>query len=222
MKQPQLTFKITPLRPINEVLQEALSQHPPRPTGTYLPSDLVDLARLDSGFMFDIRYATDNNFVGTPLYSQAKAFLERPAALALCRVNKRLHEEGYGLIVYDGYRPWYVTWLFWQVTPDEEKIFLADPQEGSKHNRGSAIDVGMYSLATKEELEFPSGFDEMTERAFSDYAGGTPEQNHHRKVLREAMESEGFIVHPKEWWHFDYHDWNLYEIQNIRFEEIKG
>ncbi len=194
--------------------------NPPVEQGTFRKSDLVDLAKLDSTFIFDIRYATSNNFVGTILYSQAKAFLQRPAALALTRVHMRLKAHGYGLIVYDAYRPWHVTWIFWQVTPDVDKIFLADPAEGSKHNRGAAVDVGMYSLATKEPLEFPSSFDEMTPRSFSDYEGGTKEQNHHRKVLREAMEQEGFTVHPKEWWHFDYQDWQQYAIQNVSFEEL--
>ncbi|MBS0636566.1 MAG: M15 family metallopeptidase [Verrucomicrobia bacterium] len=204
---------------MDELLQESLQQSPHiRGEGT---SDFVDLSSLDEDILFDIRYATDNNFVGHAVYSQPKAFLQRKVAAALLKAHKRLQEQGFGLIVYDAYRPWHITWLFWQATPDGQKIFVADPADGSKHNRGAAIDVGMYNLKTEQPVEFPSGFDEMTPRAFSDYAGGTRQEMLNRKILREAMEAEGFIVHPNEWWHFDHVDWQHYPIENISFEELQ-
>lgn len=216
------SFKISPLRPIDALLQESLQQTPPQETGSFRASELVDLESLDDSLHLDIRYATSNNFVGAPVYSQAKAYLQKPAAEALLRANKRLKEQGYGLIIYDGYRPWHVTWVFWQATPDGQKIFVADPCDGSKHNRGAAVDLGMYVITTEEPVEFPSGFDEMTPKAFSDYEGGTRLQTLHRKILREALEAEDFIVHPNEWWHFDYKDWPLYAIENARFEELES
>jgi len=194
-------------------------QQPPQEKGPFRASDLVDLAPL--GFRLDIRYATTNNFVGKVVYSHAKAYLQRPAAEALVRAAARLAPLGLGLLVYDGYRPWHVTLEFWQVTPDPLKIFLANPDEGSKHNRGCAVDLGMYRLDTGEYVEFPSDFDEMTERSFSDYAGATSEQANNRKLLREALEAEGFAVHPHEWWHFDYKEWPHYAIQNISFESLE-
>ncbi|MCE5294048.1 MAG: M15 family metallopeptidase [Chlamydiales bacterium] len=208
------SFTITPIRPIDELLIQSRNELPPTEDGTFLDSHLVDVFDLEPTFHLDVRYACHNNFVGTPLYAEPKVMLQKPAADALIRVHRSLAKRGYGLILYDGYRPWYVTWVFWQATPDAQKIFVADPNEGSKHNRGCAIDVGMYELQTNKAVEFPSGFDEMTHRAYSDYSGGTLEQTMHRKILRDAMQEEGFTVHPKEWWHFDYKDWPHYPITN--------
>ncbi len=217
------SYRIKPIRSVVELLKEAPNQSPPvEPNihGLFRKCELVDLTTLGSGLHFDIRYASANNFVGTPLYPKPRAFLQKPAAEALMRAHARLAKEGYGLLIYDCYRPWYITWVLWHATPDHQKIFLLDPNLGSRHNRGCAVDLGMYNIKTKKPVDFPSGFDEMTTRAFSDYPGGTKEQNRHRKILRTAMEAENFKVHPKEWWHFDYKDWMLYGIQNIQFDDI--
>jgi D-alanyl-D-alanine dipeptidase len=209
-----------PLRPIDELTREALLQTPPAEQGDFRKSDLVELVKLDPTIKLDIRYATANNFLSTPLYSQARAFLQRPAAAALVRANHKLKPLGYGLIIHDGYRPWYVTKVFWDATPDPQKIFVANPAQGSRHNRGCAVDLSLYDLKTGKEVEMPSVYDEMTPRAFSDYAGGTADQNQRRAVLRKAMEDEGFFVNPKEWWHFDYKDWKQYRISNVPFEKL--
>jgi zinc D-Ala-D-Ala dipeptidase len=219
---PQSSYRITPLRPIEELRAEALRAEPPHESGSFRRPELVELTKLDSTIKLDIRYATTNNFLGTPVYSQARAFLQRPAAEALVRVNQALKSQGYGLLVHDGYRPWYVTKIFWDATPDDKKkIFVADPAEGSRHNRGCAVDLTLYDLRAGMEVEMPSLYDEMTERAAADYSGGTPEQREHRRILRSAMEGEGFTVLPAEWWHFDYKDWKEYPILNVRFEDIK-
>jgi len=226
------SFKITPLRPVDELRVEALKQKPPDEAQPpqqepgqakleFRKSELVELRKLEPSIHLDVRYATANNFMGSPMYSQARAFLQRPAAEALVRASQRLKTQGYGLLVHDGYRPWYVTWMFWNATPDDKKIFVADPKEGSKHNRGCAVDLSMYDLKTGKPVDFPSGYDEMTPRAFPDYTGGTPQQNMHRKILREAMEAEGFLQNPKEWWHYDYKEWKLYRIGNQKFEDIR-
>ena len=139
----------------------------------------------------------------------------------MLRAHRELKARGYGLIVHDGYRPWYVTKIFWEATPDDKKIFVADPAKGSKHNRGCAVDLSLYDLTTGKEVKMPSGYDEMTDRAYSDYAGGTAEERALRALLRQAMESQGFTVNPTEWWHFDYKDWQEYSIMNIRFEDLR-
>lgn len=215
------TFRIKPARPIAEARAEALKATPPTETGEFRKADLVDLATLSPTIKFDIRYATSNNFLGVPLYTSARAFLQRPAAEALARVHKKLAEKGLGLLVHDGYRPWYVTKVFWDCTPTAQHAFVADPAKGSRHNRGCAVDLTLYDLKKGEPVEMPSGYDEFTERAAADYPGGTPTQRGHRSALRQAMEAEGFMVYQAEWWHFDYRDWTKYPIGNRRFEDLQ-
>ncbi|HNR05758.1 MAG TPA: M15 family metallopeptidase [Saprospiraceae bacterium] len=194
---------------------------PPTEKGAFKATDLVELIRIDSTFKLDIRYATPNNLAGRPVYTEARAFLQRDAALALSRVNQALRSQGYGLLIFDGYRPWSVTKLFWDITPKEKKIFVADPRKGSKHNRGCAIDLSLFDLRTGLEIEMPGGYDEMTERSYPDYRGGTESQRTMRDLLRRHMEAEGFTVYESEWWHFDYKDWPMYRIGNIPFEQIR-
>jgi len=189
--------------------------------GNFKDTHLVELIKLDSTIKLDIRYATSNNFVGQPVYKEARAFLQMDAAQALKRVSIKMHSLGYGLLVFDGYRPWSVTKIFYDVTSKENKKFVADPKEGSRHNRGCAIDVSLYDLATKKEIPMPGVYDEMTERSYFDYAGGTEEQRKTRDLLIAAMQEEGFTVYKYEWWHFDFKDWQLYRITNLPFSEVK-
>ncbi len=220
-QQADTTFRITPVRPVEELRKEALAAQPPQEKGPFRKPDLVELVKLDPTIKLDIRYATTNNFLSTPMYSQARAFMQRPAAEALVRANHALKKRGYGLLVHDAYRPWYVTKMFWDATPEDKHIFVADPKEGSKHNRSCAVDLTLYDLKTGKAVQMPSGYDEMSERAYADYKGGTAEQRERREILREAMEKEGFTVYPQEWWHFDYKDWKEYPVMNVRFEEIR-
>lgn len=88
------------------------AQQPPKETGNFRKPDLVELIKLDRTIKLDIRYATSNNFLGRPVYTEARAFLQRPAAEAVVRANKALRKKGYGLIIHDGYRPWSVTKAF--------------------------------------------------------------------------------------------------------------
>ncbi len=227
-----VTGKITPtfdartqvlinlVRPVTDLRTEALAATPPRETGSFRKPDLVELAPLDPSIHLDIRYATSNDFLGTPVYSQARAFLQRPAAEALFRIQKKLKPLGYGLLIHDAYRPWYVTKIFWDATPPEGKIFVADPAQGSRHNRGCAVDLTLYDLAKGKPIEMPGTYDEMSPRSFPDYPGGTSLQRWHRDLLRRAMESEGFTVYEAEWWHFDYKDWKEYPILNVPFEDL--
>ncbi len=213
-------LKVTPLRSVPDLIKEALAAQPPQETGDFLPTDLVELTKLDPTIKLDIRYATTNNLFGTVFYSQPRAFLQRAPAEALVRVNQKLKSLGYGLLVHDGYRPWYVTKVFWDATPDDKKIFVADPSKGSRHNRGAAVDLTLYDLKTGKPVEMVSTYDETTDRAYPNYPGGTSLQRWHRNLLRAAMEAEGFTVYEAEWWHFDYKDWQRYRIGNERFERI--
>lgn len=216
---PQV-FRITPVRPVPELREEALRATPPTEAGTFRPSELVELVRLDTAIRLDIRYATGDNFLSTPLYSQARAFLQRPAAEALVRAHSRLRQQGYGILVHDAYRPWYITKVFWDATPPAQHDFVADPATGSRHNRGCAVDLTLVDLRTGKPVTMPSLYDEFSERAHPDYPGGTAEQRRLRGLLRAAMEAEGFTVYQHEWWHFDYKDWREYGLGNLRFEDI--
>lgn len=180
---------------------------------------LVELITLDPTIKLDIRYATENNFVGKKVYPQARAFLQKPAAKGVAKVHKKLAEKGLGIVIFDGYRPWSITKLFWEVTPEDKRKFVANPEKGSKHNRGCAIDLSIFDLKTGELIDMPSGYDEFTERASPDYAGGTEQQRANRDMLRKLMEDEGFTVNPNEWWHFDYKDWEKYAIYDISFDD---
>lgn len=213
-------LRVKPLRPVSQLLKEAKQAKPPVETGDFLPSDLVELKKLDPTIKLDIRYATSNNLFGTVFYSQPRAFLQRAPAEALVRINRKLKASGYGLLVHDGYRPWYVTKVFWDATPDDKKLFVADPSQGSRHNRGAAVDLSLYDLKTGKPVEMVSTYDETTDRAYPDYPGGTSLQRWQRNLLRSAMEADGFTVYEAEWWHFDYKDWKRYRIGNELFESI--
>jgi D-alanyl-D-alanine dipeptidase len=184
-------------------------------------ADLIELVKLDKTIKLDIRYARAYNFVGKAVYPEARAFLQRPAAEAVVRIHKKLKKKGLGLMIFDGYRPWTITKLFWEVTPEEKRKFVANPATGSRHNRGCAVDLSIYNLKNGKLVDMPSDFDEFTIRASPDYKGGTESQTGNRDMLRQMMEAEGFTVNRNEWWHFDYQDWEKYAIYDIAFSDIK-
>ena len=201
---------------------KALAATPPVEPAPKRATDLVDLASLGSSIRFDIRYATSNNFMGFPLYETPAAFLQRPAAQALRRAAQSLAPRGYGLLVHDAYRPWFVTKMFWDATPAAAHIFVADPAEGSRHNRGCAVDLTLYELASGKPVEMTGSYDEMSPRSFAEFPGGTSRQRFLRDLLRTAMEAQGFAVYAEEWWHFDYQDWHDYAIGNVTFEHLRA
>jgi D-alanyl-D-alanine dipeptidase len=194
---------------------------PPADPNATRKADLVELVTLDPTITLDIRYAGTNNFLGKPVYKESRAFLQRPAANALVEAHRDLARHGYGLLIHDGYRPWAITKLFWDMTSGFQREFVADPKSGSKHNRGCAVDLTIYDLATGAAVQMPGEYDEMTPRSYPDYAAGPPEARARRDLLRKVMESHGYTVEPNEWWHFNYQDWKEYPILDIAFSEIK-
>jgi len=213
-------LRVTPVRSVDSLRTEALAASPPAEAGPFVPNDLVELVRLEPSIKLEIRYATTNNFLGTRFYDEARAFLQRPAAEALVRAHRALRQQGYGLLIHDAYRPWYVTKMFWDATPLDRRWLVADPAQGSRHNRGSAVDLTLYDLATGRPVEMPSTYDESTDRAYAEYPGGTTRQRWHRALLRRAMEAEGFGFNAREWWHFDHSTWRSYAITNVPFDRI--
>lgn len=207
------TFRIEPVHAPEKLRELAAAATPPATPPDARPFDLVELRQLDPAIHYDIRYASADNFMGFPLYDEALARMQRPAAEAVVRAHGRLAKHGFGLVIHDAWRPWRVTKMFWDATPEHQHTFVADPSKGSRHNRGCAIDLSLYDLATGETVEMPSGYDEFTERAYPYWPGSTGRARALRELLRHAMEDEEFTVYEAEWWHFDFRDWQRYAVR---------
>ncbi|WP_182912073.1 serine hydrolase [Sphingomonas cavernae] len=199
---------------------EARRASPPVEPATRKAADLVSLTSVDPRVRLDVRYAGTNNFMGQPIYESAAAYLQRPAAESIGRIQRALAAQGYGLLIHDAYRPWYVTKIFWDATPPENRVFVADPARGSRHNRGAAVDLTMYDLTTGQPIVTTGRYDEFSSRSFTNYVGGSDHERWLREQLRSAMEGEGFTVYPQEWWHFDLVGWGDYPIGNASFEQL--
>lgn len=183
-------------------------------------SDLVELVKVDPTLRLDIRYATPNNFLGFPVYPEARAFLQREAAVALKAANLELRGQGLGLLILDAYRPHFVTRLMWDRTPESKRAYVADPAQGSRHNRGAAVDLTIIDLASGKPVKMPSMYDDFSEKAHHDFQGATPEALRNRAKLKGLMEKHGFQALSNEWWHYDFAGWEKYPISNQSFQEL--
>jgi zinc D-Ala-D-Ala dipeptidase len=185
------------------------------------PERLVELITLDPTIKLDLRYATVNNFTGRVLYDEARAFLAPAAAMALVRASGRARTDGYGLTIFDAYRPWRVTRKLWDATPrGPKKNYVANPKKGSKHNRGCAVDLSLHDLKTGTLVTMPSGFDDFSEKAHRDYMGAGEAANTNRARLQRYLEAEGFVGLSNEWWHFDFTGWQNYPVLDIPFSDL--
>ena len=180
-------------------------------------AQLVDAASV-AGVKVNSVYAGSDNLFGAPLYSTPKLFVAKDASAALGRVQQRLAPYGYGLVLWDAYRPWSVSKLANLALPEGKKDMLEDPEvKGSVHNTGNAVDVGLYSLDSGEELDMGCGFDEPSLRQYASYVGGTSRERYLRSLLREEMELQGFKGIEMEWWHFEYGDCSKFAHLNSEF-----
>lgn len=162
-------------------------------------------------------YATSENLFQAPLYESKPMYVGQACSIALSKVNERLKPYGLGLVLWDAYRPWYISKLANLALPDNGKDMLSDPdKEGSAHNTGNAVDVSLYDLETGEELEMISTFDEPSMRQYSSYAGGTSKQRFLRELLQKEMELAGFKGIEMEWWHFEYQPDKKWAKLNIK------
>jgi len=186
-----------------------------------LNQKMVSLQKLISNIALDLRYGTTNNFVGRVMYDEKPdyTFMRLPAAKALAEVQKELNKMGYGLKIYDAYRPFAVTKKFWDLIHDER--YVANPAKGSGHNRGIAADLTIINLKTKEELKMPTGFDNFTDSAHHDFINLPDEILKNRKLLKETMEKFGFKEFATEWWHYSLPDPEKYDVMDLGFEELK-
>ena len=213
------TFYINPIKDISELREISKNSNPPILDSLDSHKKLVDLKKLDDEFQLDIRYASTNNFMRSKFYKNERAFFNMSAADRLIEAKNDLKELGYGIIIYDAYRPWFVTKMFWEGTPENLKHFVANPENGSSHNKGCAIDIGLYDIETGESIVMISGYDEFTERAYPNYMGGSKKQRDIRDMLIQVMERNDFTVYEYEWWHFNYNGCDS-GIMNYSFEEL--
>ena len=213
------TFYIIPIKEISELREISKNSNPPILDSLDSHKKLVDLKKLDDEFQLDIRYASTNNFMRSKFYKNERAFFNMSAADRLIEAKNELKELGYGIIIYDAYRPWFVTKMFWEGTPENLKHFVANPENGSSHNKGCAIDIGLYDIETGESIVMISGYDEFTERAYPNYMGGSKKQRDIRDMLIQVMERNDFTVYEYEWWHFNYNGCDS-GIMNYSFEEL--
>jgi zinc D-Ala-D-Ala dipeptidase len=183
-------------------------------------SGLSEITAVTTGVLLDLRYATENNFTGRVLYSQARAFLQEVAKDALMRAGRRAIEDGFGITIFDAYRPWRVTKALWDATPPNQRNYVANPKNGSRHNRGCAVDLSLHVLDTGRLVEMPSAFDDFSERAHRDFITASAEAMANRERLERYMEAEGFIGMSNEWWHFDYRDWRDFPVLDLPFEDL--
>lgn len=190
---------------------------PVDPAATATP-DLVDLARFDPRLRFDIRYATPANFMGRVLYPAARAVAQRPVAEALSKVQTRAEAEGFGLLVFDAYRPWRITKAMWDQTPPDKREFVADPRTGSRHNRGCSVDLSLHRDGI--EVTMPSPYDDFTPAAYRSNTAAPPEALRLSRLLEAWMAAEGFVPLANEWWHFDWAAWRGYPIMDVPLEDV--
>jgi D-alanyl-D-alanine dipeptidase len=180
-------------------------------------SDLVDITKLDSTIVVELKYATKDNFLGDTLYSANICLLRRAVAERLVKVQQSLRQIGFGLKIWDGYRPLSVQKKMWEKMPDPS--YVANPQRGSNHNRGAAVDVTLVDLKGNE-LEMPTGFDDFSQKARSNYPNVSEQAKRNRTILQKAMKAQGFLVISSEWWHFNAKDCKKYSILDVPLEKF--
>ncbi|MEI7864187.1 MAG: M15 family metallopeptidase [Chthoniobacterales bacterium] len=180
--------------------------------------DLVPLDEVKPPALPEVRYATRYNFTGEKLYPFPRLWLHRQTCRALSNVQADLRKAGYGLKIFDAYRPLTIQWMMWNLIRDER--YVSNPaQNRGRHTRGTAVDVTLVD-AKGRELPMPSDFDDFTDKAHRDYAGGTAAERANREILAAAMSRHGFIPYPFEWWHFDLRGWEKFPVLDISLTEL--
>ncbi|MBW7848420.1 MAG: M15 family metallopeptidase [Bacteroidales bacterium] len=181
-------------------------------------NSMIDLEAFIPSIVLDIRYAGSHNFTRQKIYTHARAFVRRPVAKALLKVQQSLDSIGLGLKIYDAYRPYQASLKFFEVYPDTS--FVAAPWQGSRHNRGAAVDVSLIDKKSRLEVQMPTKFDDFSAAAAPDYNNLPDEARHNRKLLIDVMKKHGFSVYPTEWWHFDFQGWEKFGLLDLSFEQL--
>ncbi|MEA5518383.1 M15 family metallopeptidase [Limnoraphis robusta Tam1] len=208
----------------NQAIAVEMAQNPPEspPIQVYSPvqerEKLVDIRDINPNIKLDIRYATTQNFLKRKLYSVPRCLLRADVAQSLSKVQQDIEGMGLGLKVFDCYRPWSVTKQMWEILPDNR--YVANPQRGSRHNRGAAVDLTLVDLRNGKELEMPTDFDDFTDKAARDYPHNSPQVRRNSDLLEYKMKQYGFSSLITEWWHFDAVGWNQYSLLDVQLDRV--
>lgn len=181
-------------------------------------NQLIEIKKAIPNIVLDIRYATRNNFMNQVMYKEARAFARKPVVAQLKRVQLALNKKGYGLKIFDAYRPYSITIAFYKKA--KNKNFVANPKKGSKHNRGCAVDLTLIDLKTGKEVQMPTPYDSFAPEASSSYSKLPLPVIKNRALLITTMQSYGFRVLSNEWWHFDFIGWKKYDLMDIPFDQL--
>lgn len=182
-------------------------------------NELINLEKFVPGLELEIRYATTNNFTGNKIYNLARAYARKPVAESLKKIQADLKKQGLALKIFDGYRPYSATVMFYETYHDT--TYVASPYKGSRHNRGCAMDLTIIDLKTGKELPMPTEYDSFKKEAWPTTPVADPVIRQNRKTLIDAMEKYGFKVNASEWWHFDFVGWQKFAVMDIDFEELE-
>ncbi len=172
---------------------------------------------IDSTIVIDMPYATPDNFTGQTLYPAQVAVLARDTAEKLKQANSLVKAQGFTIKVWDAYRPLGVQRVLWELVPDSR--YVANPQNGSRHNRGAAVDVTLVD-DNGIEVEMPSAFDDFSPRAWRNNQEMSGEARRHLEILTKAMMDSGFTTITTEWWHYDDAQWAEYPLLDVELTEF--
>ena len=193
-------------------LQESIKSNPTK--------KLLELKKVIPDLQLDLRYATSNNFTHSVLYTHPVAYMREAPASALKQVQDELHKKGYALKIYDAWRPLSVTCKIWRMASDRH--YVANPRKGSNHNRGLAVDLTLVDLKTGKELDMGTGFDNFSDTAGHHFLQLPDKVIANRKLLRYMMWKHGFGGMPNEWWHYQWHNDQDYEVIDLDFDDLKS
>lgn len=175
----------------------------------------VRLADFSDDFAYDMRYATENNFLKAKVYDCAECYTRVKTAKALIKANKSFMEERVKIKFFDCYRPNSVQYKMWEIVPNPQ--YVANPVKGSIHNKGGAVDITLVDLDGKE-LDMGTDFDFFGKRAYHDNLDLPEIILTNRKLLKETMEAYGFWSIRTEWWHYNLSTASNDKVANFKWE----
>ena len=182
--------------------------------------ELVNLAEAIPTVVLDVRYATSRNLLGKPLYQMARAYLRRPVAEALSRVQHVLQQRGVGLCVYDAYRPYSLATRFYEQLRGKAAE-EASGWQSFRPNRGCSVDVALVEYATGRHVPLPTEYEAVSPAAHSQFKTLPAHILLNRCLLLAAMKQQGFINYPGKWWRFDHKCWPEFDLVDLPFEALE-